>query len=127
MLVINRKKANLYRLGLIGGSRIIFWPGVNTFTDEEVIKALQENKTYLELIKNGVHEIVKTVSENGIASPTDISAMSMSDAKEIIAKVLSIQGLESMYHQEDGQKSRKGVLTAIEDQIKSIKEEDTKK
>lgn len=124
MLVVNRKKSNIYRLGIAGSQRVVFYPGHNVFDDPETIERMQKKEAFKDLIKQGVHEIIETVSENTISPPTDITEMSNSDAKALIKKVLTVMGLESMFHQEEGKKARKGVLTAIQDKIKEVKSSD---
>lgn len=126
MLVVNRKKANIYRLGLVGAQRVVFYPGMNVFNDKKQIEALKAHDSFKDLISTGVHEIVNTISEGEIEQPKDISDMSMEKAKILISKVLTITGLESMFHQEEAKKARKGVLSAITDKISELKSPDLK-
>ena len=117
-LLLRRKKNNILTMD----KDIRIFPGINRFTDPDIIKRLKNEDAYQRLIDNEVHEEVTKKSMNKEESTTSVfTDMAVQHAKKVIENTFSIPALEKMYIDEQTQKDRKSVLTAIKDQIKELK------
>lgn len=116
-LLVKRNKPNIYRI-----ARHTFYPGITEFSDPDVIKELESYESFHTLLKNKVHEIVESPSEDKPdTSTSDISQMSAKNAFEVIENTYAIPILEDMHQSESDNKSRKSILNAILDKIEDMK------
>ena len=110
-MIVYRKKANVTKI-----AGIFIYPAYNKL-DEKQTKALKESDEFARQVELGYINI----EDDGEA--VSIDSMKVSDAKRIVEKTYSLKELDNMKKET----SKKTVLSAINKQIKAIKEEREKK
>lgn len=120
ILTVKRNRSNIYR---VAGAT--FFPGITEIKDEKIIKKVQANKVYKELIKKRVMEEISQANlskARGEENETsDIAKMPVKGAIGVIRETFALQVLQDMMIREQSGKSRSSVIDAIKDQKKDLK------
>lgn len=120
-LILERKGARLFRFTKSDGKPVKVFPGVNIYDDAQEIKQIMDHHAYSGLIESGAHKILNKTPGNKSVNTKVFSAMTVEQCKEIISKTYSIPACENLQAQEMNGKDRKQVISAIQDQIKILK------
>jgi len=120
-LILEREGTRLFHFPKSDSKPVKVYPGVNVYDDAQQIKQIMDHHAFDGLIESGAHKILNQLPGSKNIKTKVFSAMTVSQCKEIILKTYSIPALEGLRAQEMSGSDRKGVTSAIEDQIKACK------
>jgi len=126
---VKRNKANFVTIGFKGEISVRINPGLTCVKDQDVLKCIADPKLNINwkaFITNKVHELVSGKEAKSKKETTVFTAMTADDAIKMVKETYSIPALEQLASEEQSSKSRKSVLSAIDDQVTEMKTADTK-
>jgi len=120
-LILERAGERLFHFTKSDCAPVKVFPGVNVYSKPEDIEQIMGHHIYQSLIDSGAHKILNQVKGAKDVKTKVFTAMSIPQCKAIISNMLSIAALEDLRGQEMAKDDRKSVQSAIEDQIKMLK------